>query len=445
MKTTEHHKIYIGIIISTIFLMAGYLLRYSLNAFLAHHFPPAFYGDFSIATRVLILSATVTLLGTNSSVHRFFSSYLRDKDHVQVSQYLQWNLRFIFRAFIVCVAFGILLFLAMGLLHKLGIKDFATYHLAVYMLWVAPLAALTQLFFNLLIGTGKANLSNFISSLLRNVLMIIFYVTALLFLDVPVNNFLVITIAIIALLLINIVQVWFLSKDLGPTFFSIIKNTKQETNDNMDTSEWKKVSLKLAMSSLIYLIISSLDLIIVETVHPFEDDVGFYAAILMISGLIHLITATCYQSFRPIVNNLLKSAEGIIELKQKLRAANLVFFSLAGGTAILLIIFGHECLAIFGKNYVHVYPVLVISIVGMIFISCATSATILLSYSGGEKILLVINICELIVLIIAGVLLTWWLGIIGTAIATLIAGLTKSILFLTQTYRFTKIKALTFL
>ena len=116
-------------------------------------------------------------------------------------------------------SFGMLLFLAMLLLHLLHVKDFASYHLAVYMLWVAPLSSLALLFFSFLVGVGKNRLSTFIFSIGRALLMLSLFFIALSFLEFSESNLLVIIIVMIVGLLIVLTQTWFLSKTTRHSIF----------------------------------------------------------------------------------------------------------------------------------------------------------------------------------------------------------------------------------
>lgn len=91
-----------------ILFVAGYFIQYGLNVFLANHFSPEYYGEFSIAYRVLLLRATLTLLGTIVSLFRFFSPLQKNNDTVAMKRFLRWNLVFVGKAFLVCKALAYL-------------------------------------------------------------------------------------------------------------------------------------------------------------------------------------------------------------------------------------------------------------------------------------------------------------------------------------------------
>lgn len=443
MSTHDTYKISTNIIITTIIGFLGFLLNYILNIFLARHFSAAYYGDFSIAIKILFLGSTFMLLGTDISANRFFSTYLHREQQKKVSAYLHWNLVFISRAFLISIVLGLTLFFIMTFFHHMGWKDFASYHLAVYMLWITPLAGMTFLYYSYLIAGGKNKVSTFIVKIGRSLLFFSFFFIALVFLNTPVTDFLVIIVISLSLFIMITIQAWFLRKKLGSLFFTSITSSVKASK--ADATEWKKVALRLAFISIIYLIISTTDLLIVEIISPNEPDVGYYAAILIISSFIFIFSVAAYQTISPIVARSLATPQGVKDLKSKLRITNCLFFILNIPTVFILIIFGRTFLAHFGQQYLHIDNVLNVSIAAMFILSCAAAPAMLLINGGGEKVLNFIYMCQLALLIIFGTTFTYFFGIMGMAIATLIAASAKTILSLVMVRRKLHIKALTFI
>jgi O-antigen/teichoic acid export membrane protein len=440
MDRTNARSVGINIITTLGLLLLSYFLKYILNVYLANHFTPAYYGDFSLAIRILYLSASITLLGTNDATHHFFSKNIHEQKIDQAFSYLQWNFYFIFRAFIVCVMLGFLLFIVMSLLNYFHVKDFASYHLAIYMLWIAPASALVMLFFSFLVGVGKNRISNFISGVMRSFLLLAFFFITISFLNVGVSDFFVLIVVVSATFITLLTQAVILRETLGAKFVGLFKTMAQKPV--LINPAWQNVSLNLARSSMIYLVIVTLDLFIVEIVLPDEASVGFYAAILTVSGIINVLASACYQTLRPIVSECLKSKQGMLRLKKKLGLTNLFFLIIGSICSILLIVFGEKILAHFGIKYIQVYSVLVISILTALIYSSGTSASILLMYSGDQKLPLIINTCELVLLVILGITLTYKYGIMGMAIASLVATSTKVLMLLFMVHKKLQLHAL---
>lgn len=424
------------VLLSAVFVLTAFCLRYLLTVYLTNRLTPEFYGDFSIALRILSLVATVSLLGTSTSLHRYFSRYYREGQQQQAIDYLDWNLRFIMPPFLVSAGFGLVLFVVMLVLHVAGINALDNYHLAVYMFWIAPLAAICILLLSVLVGIGKTRLSTFMRNILRGLLFLVFFLVGIEVFDLARSTLFVVLAIFLVYLVILATQLFSLSNFIKPVFQGLTKKA-----DNNVSASWRKLSLRLAYSNVIYLIVCSLDLLIVETIHPHEASVGYYAAVMVLTSLLPGIAATAYLTLRPDVSHLLDTDRE--QLRARLMRNNLICILLLLALSSILVVFGKPILAVFGSAYVHVYPVLLMSTLGILVICLTTPSTMLLAYSGNEKILMKVNTLELILLVVSGVVLTYFFSIMGMAVATLIAGGIKSTLFTIQCYQKTGIKALT--
>ena len=164
-----------GAHLNIIIFIASYFIQCALNIFLANHFSPEYYGEFNIAYRVLLLCATLTLLGTSISLFRFFSPLQQNNDSAAMKNFLRWNFSFVGKAFLICLGIAILLTLSLYALHIFGIKSFYSYHLAVYTLFLVPLCALFCLFSTYMVSVGRSRLSSFLRFCLLFILILIFF------------------------------------------------------------------------------------------------------------------------------------------------------------------------------------------------------------------------------------------------------------------------------
>ena len=118
-----------------------YGLKYVVNLVFAKNMPAEVYGDLSLALRLLAIAAALTLLGTGTSAKRFLAKYLQTNRHADSASYLHWNMRLVARAYILVWVGALVAGALMFHLHLFGLRDIESYHLAVYMLWIAPLVA----------------------------------------------------------------------------------------------------------------------------------------------------------------------------------------------------------------------------------------------------------------------------------------------------------------
>src|SRR5690348_17012405 len=85
----------------------GYLTKFALNLFLAHHLTPARYGDYSVAIKLLDILVLVTLFGTNIGASRFLAKYLQYNSTHSAANYIAWNIK------LVSVTFSIMLIVSL--------------------------------------------------------------------------------------------------------------------------------------------------------------------------------------------------------------------------------------------------------------------------------------------------------------------------------------------
>jgi O-antigen/teichoic acid export membrane protein len=191
----------------------------------------------------------------------------------------------------------------------------------------------------------------------------------------------------------------------------------------------------MAVNNLLYLVICTSDLMIVQFVSPNKSDVGLYAVTLIIASAVLVIPQNLYAPLKTKVSHLVDSAEGkqklVLELKRLNRFA-LFFICLVG---IGILIFSQQLLHHFGTVYLQANHALIILTVGFMAAAYAPAASTLIAYSGNEKLLLDISLIELGLIILLGIVLTYFWGYTGTALATSLTFFSKTLIFHIETYR----------
>jgi O-antigen/teichoic acid export membrane protein len=182
--------------------------------------------------------------------------------------------------------------------------------------------------------------------------------------------------------------------------------------------EWFFTSSRLIGSGLIFTITSVLDLIIVAIVVTNKEDVGHYAAVLTICGCIWLPAMNLYQLVGSKASGLLSSQEGKVKLQSMLDRTNKVVIFLTAILSIAIIGFSSELLAHFGPTYANARYVLIIMTLGAFVAGSFRFASLLLIYGGFERLSLMVNAWQLVILILLAVPATYFFGITGAAVAT---------------------------
>src|SRR3990167_8324200 len=119
----------------------AYLLKVAFYAIAAHFLTKGLYADFVIGVKILWFAATVLLMGRAFAAKRFLSYYLGSEDVTNSQHYIIWCNRFLSGISTLFLGLLLLCLLLAVIFHLFDWYSLANYHLAIYMLWVAPLTA----------------------------------------------------------------------------------------------------------------------------------------------------------------------------------------------------------------------------------------------------------------------------------------------------------------
>ncbi|MBS0357814.1 MAG: hypothetical protein JSS53_00885 [Proteobacteria bacterium] len=392
----------------------GYLIRYELNIFLAHHLPPATYGDYSIAIKLLGITIILALFGTRTGSNRFLARYLALNKKSTANDYIAWNVKLISVTFLVLFAVAAIAIFTMVLLHVLGIRHISQYHLAVYMLWIAPFDALTFLLCSYLLISGHVFMSRIIGKEWRYLLELIFFVILFLLLHRNFHTMSIVAVLLTTSLVALITTLLASNKEI---LGMIQSGFKKISYTRLSHEKWFPTSLKMIGSDLIYAIVNVIDLIIVALIVVDKAVVGHYAAVLMICGWIWLSAEHLYQLVISKASHLLSSQEGKVELQNMVDRTNKVVFLSTGVISMSIIYFSSTLLAYFGPSYTNARYALIIMALGAFVEGIFHFSLLLLTYAGFERITLILNAWELAMIILLAVPATYFFGITGTAAA----------------------------
>jgi O-antigen/teichoic acid export membrane protein len=427
-----------------ILTFATYGLKYVVNLVLAKNMPPEVYGDLSLALRFLAIAAALTLLGTGTSAKRFLAKYLQTNRHADAASYLRWNTRLVARAYsLVCI--GALLSSALMFhLHLFGIRHIESYHLAVYMLWIAPLVATGTLLAAFLLCDDLPVSSYLFSKTARYALMAAaFYLMFALVEALPSNLTIVGVLAAVwlSILVLEVVYAAFRAPRLFRHLAGLVRGLKPEPNPAKE-QEWTRISRRLIINHLMFLILGSLDLMLLELLGPNEAQVGYYSAVLTIIGMVWLLPDAPLRPIKPKINTLSSSAADSSVLQRMIRQA--VLFNLFTVTAVTtgIVVFGDRLLSHFGPDYVQAHEALLIGVAAAAVASVTRAGPVLLLFSDNEQTQLKITIFELSVMLCIGVVLAPGLGMVGVAWALFIAVSASSVVAAVVVRRVVRLKSL---
>lgn len=420
----------------------GYGINYIFNLILSHNLSNGLYGNFTLALKTLNIFSFCILLGTASSAKRFLSEYLSEHDQTDSSDYIRWNLKFIARSVIIFLSLLTTLLIVIIALHLFQIKHIASYHLSVYLLFITPLCALSTLIASYLECNDNIilyNLINYGKFFLFSILIL----AVVYFFHPTFNNLLlwIITLAVYGLLccIECILAAIYLPNDIVRTLLRFTKPLASNAS-----KIWEKTSLRLALSQLIYLITSIIDLYAVKFFTN-KTAIDQYSAVLSISGIITLVSGSIFSLLVASLSFDMKNQK-YASLQEALNRTNRKNFLVLFFMTFFIIYFGHFILSLFGPGYdtKMSYNTLIILTLGYFFSTFCYGAIQLLSYSGHAIWVVYVSLAEIIFIIFFAILLTPAYGIIGAAFASILTLTASTIAYIFIARWKTSIKSFVF-
>ncbi len=403
-------RILIGLMLIAVI---NYSIKYALNAYLANHLAPRTYGDFTIALKMLMVAASLTLLGSDISAKRFLSQYLSRQDASSAVQFIAWNLKLLWRCSAAVIIILLLFIVALYQFHLQQDSWFETHHLVIHILWLTPLLSVSVLLTSFLLCNQNYYLSGLTGRVLKYILLVSFVVGASTIFDLKLSNENLFYLVLGAFFILVLMQ-------LLSAFFVMPANMRLAAKEalhltNPEREEWIKTSLNLALNNIIFNLVCVIDLAVVELVGHDEDMVGHYSAVLVIAGIIWLFSNSMGNYLKPKVRYLLSNKK-IKEMQQVINQTNMVSIAVCFFMALAVIVFSDPLLKSFSDPYRIAGKPLIILAVCYFLGGLSRSAVTLLAFSKNERVLLVVSTIELIASALACLVGTLYFGLLGTAV-----------------------------
>lgn len=415
------HNVSILVLIS----LLAYYLQYLLNIVLSKHLTTDIYGDYGVAMNTLTLLSCVLLFGSNQSAKRFIPMYKAQKDPKKLTNFVFWNLKIIIIALLVFSVF--ILFTAL-ILHYLRIIHILKHHLLLYALFISPIVAISTLALDYLLSINLVITSNVLSRVLRNLLFILFFSLATYIVEAHFfTSPLIIIIWVTVFFLLSCISIFTIFFTCPEILINIGRIFQEKSPD--DKKVWTKTSLNLFMAAVMYNIGSYLPLYMVEIVCPNEQYVGFYTAILSICTILWLLPSCTSNYVVPYISKIFESKKNQNFLQTRINVVNLFNFLLVLSINLIVIVYGKKILGTFGPTYQEAYIPLVISTIGFSIDTIFYLQESSLTYSGYEKLVIIVLSVKFIVMIIPGFWLVYYFGIVGISIATMTSSIVRAIIY----------------
>ena len=410
--------------------LCSYFFSYFFNTIVTKIFPPDVFGDFSIALRSVFVISMLLLAGTNISSVKHLSNFINDDDHHGFNRFLHWNFRLIIKTFIISFVIFLLFYSLLILFHFISLKNIMAYHYSVYAFWLAPFAAFYVLLASFLLSLKQNNYALFFNKLAANILLTLFLAITVLVFDLSVHYFTLLVILLISFCVIIVIELFIIRGVLSRKKISL--NLKRSLTLPVldERKNWIKDSVNFTSVQTVYYLTFVLDLLILYFIHPNESTTGYYAAMLVIVTVFSQVSQAITSYLAPEITPLIKKKK-YHELQKMINTTNLINLPSLALLFMVIVFFFNALLSLFGPGYDQAQlPLIILSAGYLLGASAMANARILMFLD--SKTILIINVSEIIILIISGVLLTYYFGLIGMSCSVLISISAKTALMFYQ-------------
>lgn len=409
--THSVQKIALGTSISLFFGLFGYGLMFFTKLLAARHFGPTDYGQYEMATTILLVVIVFSAFGLPAATSRFVPVYRHSNDLPSLKGFLFFA--FSLTLILSLLAAGALFFSAPYLTRILNFPQAFTELLKITS-FIIPLRAFSQILRRLLIAESRVFLQSFSENFLERVILLVGTILAVA-LKLPLAFLL--GVLLIASLVSLLFEILVLAK-----IFQYPKIKKQK----ILTREWILFSLPLVLSGFFSFFIQWSDNILVGSLLS-ATALGIYAIAYSLGDFVGFLQVPFMGIFSTVIGEKFakKLHSEITDLFTGTTNAMLflsmllfVIFSVTGRD-LLFFFYGPE----FAQGYI---PLLIVSGALVLYNAAGLNENILILYSQ-TKALLYINIAASVLNIALNFLLIPLWGLVGAAIASAIALNTKSL------------------
>ncbi|MCP4177414.1 MAG: amino acid permease [bacterium] len=410
--------------IATMLVILGivfYFSKYILNIIVSNNLDPADYGAFAFYTRIIIFASMILLLGTNNSAQKYLAKYFNNRNKLKVRYFVAWNIETVFMTSIIFSLILIIIYMS-SYIFNVSAGYFILY------LAITPVYALGILFSNYILSNKWPVLFYFFRKMALYMILIILTLIALFLFNIKLNLLNIAMMILITSIIIIISELSYIIKIFKEYEILKFKRFLFEENTLITESKksWLRDSLKFSGIQILNGALWTVDFFIVEGFCRNRNDIGHYAAILVITNILLVIPSSVTSLIAPKISSLVTNKK-YHDLQYNLDIINLINMIALFITVTMILLLSKNLLAVFGKTFINVELPFRILCLAFLIKSIFTPQTKILSLIKTNS-QLGISIGEIVIVIISGCFLTYHYDLIGISIAILISVIYKAII-----------------
>ncbi len=359
------------------------------------------YGQYVYVFNFIYLLVNFSLLGADTLLVKNLPVYEISKDYKMQKGVVSFAIIVAFLGAVVVSVVSVFIARVTPIGKNVGIINW--FFIVIISL---PLLSITTIIQSGLQGIKKIALSQLAEKIIRPGIVII--VVLLLFLFQKKISFdKLVTINIFAIGVTLLAAFLFYRQHLG----SRLRNTRPE----FEISTWMRSATAFFLVGILHIVNSRLDIFLLG-IFKGNAQVGIYNIVLKISEIMGFVLAIVNLVISPVIAKLYTAGD-LLQLRQLMtRSAQIVF--ICSFPLFLLIIFLRKYILSFFGISLDGNEALVILLIGqLVNILCGSVGTLLIM-TGHQKFSLFSLFVALVFNIVLNIILTPWLGLVGTAIAT---------------------------
>ncbi len=403
----------------------GYIALYAFNAFLTHHMIMSHYGAISAAISLLTIIGTVSLIGVDSSSKKYLAKYLFQQDSYRARQFLRWSLTVLLIASVIILVTDAVAIIGIFVIEKVIKVIDQRIYITFFFLLFSPFSAAILLISAYYASIQKNIAATFIESSALNLILVAIACVILL---MPFHLFGVkLVFMIYAMAYSLLVAITGIGCYRAYQRRQMVLTTPvSELSVTPLQKTWLHTSIKVALFNMSTVLVIQCDILILYLMSFFVESIktmhqtALFAVATTISSALWLIVSNSYNTVSPLTSSHFDDPKKCRHLNRVILKATLTAVPLTLAVFFIIVVFGHAFLAHFGTNYVSAYPTLVVLSISPLLFMASGYCSNGLKYTGHENSALKIMSLSMLVFFILCPLLTFYLGMMGTAISDII-------------------------
>lgn len=390
---------------SATFLMKifGMTLGYVLAILITNNYGAKFFGQYATALLILEFMTIFSRLGIDTTIIRFFSSFVVNKETSKISKL------FVKTSYILLLsssAFALLTFLFSDWLAQL--LNASAFHIKLVSFVAIPLV------FYYLNAQALRGLKKIVAfSFLNNVALVLGALMLLLAAEVIFNNENLPIFAYVSSVVLMTILSFYL-------WFKYSRNFETDSSEKIISSrELIKISIPLLLGQSMMIIMGKIDILMLGSFFD-QESVGIYNAALKVSMLAYIALMAINSIAAPKFSELYSSGD-LIALKSLVQKSTKTIFWLTFPVVLVFALFPTQILSVFGDEFKIAALSLIILSIGKMFSAICGSVGTLLQMSGNQKYFQNVLIAAAILNIILNYILIPEFKLIGAAVASLVS------------------------